>query len=170
MSFLPKDYTAPASNGGGGKYTKFEAEVTTRLRIMSEAITGYVYWSVDNKPMRSKEYPQATPAIREDSKVKHFWAMKVFNYTTKQVEVWEITQTSIRDLIMGFIQDEDFGDPQNFDMKITKTGKGLETKYSVLPGTVKAPDPAIVSEANGTVIDLAALYDDENPFVTDIAF
>jgi hypothetical protein len=46
----------------------------------------------------------------------------------------------------------------------------LETKYSVLPGTVKAPDPAIVSEANGTVIDLAALYDGENPFVTDIAF
>ena len=170
MSFLPKDYTAPSNNGGGGKYTKFEADVTTRLRIVSEAITGYGYWTADNKPIRSREYPQATPNIREDSKIKHFWAVKIYNYTTKQIEVWEITQASIRDLIMGFIQDEDFGDPQNFDMKVTKSGKGLETKYSVLPGTVKPPDSGIVAESETTLVNLEALYDGDNPFVADIPF
>lgn len=159
------NYTPPVSGTGeAGNYTKIGEGDTVRLRILSEALTGYVYWTNENKPVRASDRFAATPNIREGDKQKHFWAVKVFNYNTKQIEIWEITQVSIRDLLWSYLKDEDYGDLRNFDLKISRSGKALDTKYTVIAGAVKAADAAILTESEAHPVDLTALYRSKNPF------
>lgn len=162
---FPQAYTLPESTSeGSGKYTKIKENEPVKLRILSEAIVGYVYWTNDNKPIRSEFQFSSTPNIRDDSKPKHFWAFKVWNYNTNQVEVWEITQGTIRDALWGYWKDDEYGDLRNYPLKITRTGKGLETKYQVIAGQIKPLDEAIEIESANTPVNLYALYTGDNPF------
>ena len=160
---FPSNYEPPASSSEGGNYTKIKDD-PVKLRILSEAVTGYVYWTNDNKPVRSAEYPQNTPNIRADSRPKHFWAFKVWNYTTKQVEVWEISQASIRDILWGYWKDDEYGDLRQFPLKVSRTGKGLETKYSVIAGQKRPLETEIFEISSNTPVNLYALYTGDNPF------
>ena len=162
---FPSNYAPPVASESAGNYTKIKDEAV-KLRILSEAVTGYVYWTNDNKPVRSEVYPQSTPNIREDSKPKHFWAFKVWNYSTQQVEIWEISQASIRDRLWEYWEDkEDYGDLRNFPIKVSRTGKGLDTKYSVIAGKAKELEPEIEQISANTSVNLLALFDGSNPFV-----
>src|SRR3569623_2752318 len=100
MSFLPKGYEVPKSPSA---YLKLE-DGQNKLRFMSAPIMGYVYWNTDNKPvrMRMHQRPDGRPADqREDDKLKHFWALVVWNYREARLQVFEMTQASIQ----GPIQD-----------------------------------------------------------------
>ena len=160
---FPSNYTPPVASEGSGNYTKIKDD-PVKLRILSEAITGYVYWTNDNKPVRSELYPQNTPNIRDDSKPKHFWAFKVWNYTTNQIEVWEISQASIRDILWGYWKDDEYGDLRQFPLKISRTGKGLDTKYSVIAGQKRELEAEIAQASTDTPVNLLALFDGGNPF------
>jgi hypothetical protein len=166
---FPSNYTPPESSSeGGGKYTKIKENESVRLRILSEAITGYNYWTADNKCHRSELRFESTPNIREGEKQKHFWAFKVWNYNTKQIEIWEITQSSIRDTLWAYWKDEEeYGDLRKFPLKITRTGKALETKYQVIAGQIKPLDEEIAAISANTPVNLLALYDGANPFSSD---
>ena len=163
---FPSNYTPPDSSSEGGKYTKIKESEPVKLRILSEAITGYNYWTADNKCHRSELRFESTPNIRDGEKQKHFWAFKVWNYNTKQIEIWEITQSSIRDTLWSYWKDDEYGDLRNYPLKITRTGKALETKYSVIAGQIKALDEAIAVESANTPVNLLALFDGANPFST----
>jgi len=45
--------------------------------------------------------------------------------------VWEITQKTIRDQISTLAGDEDFGNPNHYDLKVSRTGDGYDTEYKV---------------------------------------
>lgn len=161
---FPSNYTPPASTSEGN-YTKIPEGEAVRLRILSEAIVGYEYWTNDNKPIRSEKPFTSTPNIREGDKPKHFWAFKVYNYTTEKIEVWEITQASIRSKLWALWEDsEDYGDLRKYGLKITRTGSKLETKYEVIAAPPKPLDPAIVQLSVDTPVELTALFRDESPF------
>ena len=50
------------------------------------------------------------------------------------VQIWQINQRTIQEAIMNLINDADWGDPREYDLKITRTGDAsLETKYTVSP-------------------------------------
>lgn len=161
---FPSNYTPPESNSEGGKYTKIKENEPAKLRILSEAIVGYSYWTPDNKCIRSELRFESTPNIREGDKQKHFWAFKVWNYSKSQVEIWEITQASIRDALWGYWKDDEYGDLRNYGLKVTRTGKALETKYQVIAMPPKPLDAAIEQLSADTPVDLTALFRDESPF------
>jgi hypothetical protein len=46
--------------------------------------------------------------------------MVVWNYDEKKIQVCSITQASIKNQIIGYAKDEDFGDPREYDIKINK--------------------------------------------------
>lgn len=161
---FPSNYEPPASSSEGGSYTKIKENEPTKLRILSEAVVGYSYWTNDNKCIRSELRFEYTPNIREGDKPKHFWAFKVWNYTTNQVEIWEITQASIRDALWGYWKDDEYGDLRNYPLKITRTGKALETKYQVIAGQIKALDDAVAIASANTPVNLHALFEGGNPF------
>jgi len=167
-NFLPDGYTKPVSNTN---YMKLE-EGDNTFRILSSAITGYEYWTVENKPVRSKAYPKETPNAKREKdgsvRVRHFWAFVVFEYRTKSIKIMEITQKTIMDAMYALILDEDWGDVKAYDIKINKTGEGLETKYAVMPKNKTELAHDVKEKYEMTPIHLEALYEGGDPFGTEI--
>ena len=175
MSFLPKNYTIPENNSNS-KYlnpSKLEEGKPTRFRILSKALLGWSYWTNENKPVRLKleDYPKTTPPdiqVREGkAKINHFWAIIVYNYNTEQLEIFEIPQKTIQLQLKNYFDDADYGDPFNYDFKITRTGQELETKYSIIATPPKPFDPVLknkVLKEGLNDIKLEKLLTGDNPF------
>lgn len=159
--FLPDGYEAPKLSGGG--HMKLE-EGRNLFRILSSAITGFEYWNAQNKPVRSKEYPETLKNAREDTKVKFFWAFVVWNYKKKEVQILELTQSTIQEQIKANIDDPAWGDPHGYDLNINRTGEGLDTSYTVQCYPHKEVPEEATAAFEAKPIDLHALYSGANPF------
>lgn len=158
-TFLPPDYTPPASNSG---YLKFQ-KGKNKFRFLSSPITGWVYFvkGDDGKTYVHRVKP-TEDAPEAHLKAKHFWSAVVFDYATKSVKILEITQKTIQGGIMSLIQDESWGSPLEYDICITKTGDGMETEYQVVPQPKTEVPKEILKEAKK--INLEALYEGKDPF------
>lgn len=172
MGFLPDDYSTSTivggGNGGGGKYFKIQ-QGDNKVRILGSAVVGYLYWTAENKPVRSRSHPGNPADIRmnDDGKpdrVKHFWAVPVWDYANDCVCVWEITQRSIQEAIEGLYTDEDWGNPVEYDIKIKREGEKLETKYNVIASPKKPLSKTIAEEWDNMHLNLYRLYDGGDPF------
>lgn len=173
MSFLPQDYDVPESSS---RYMKLKPG-DNRFRVLDSPVIGYEYWVYEkdtSTPIRVKTMDEAVNAenylpTRGDGKpnqIKHFWAMPVINYATGKVEILEITQKSIQKTIKELAQDEDWGDPRQYDIAITRQGEGLETEYSVVPKPNKPLSTEHASEwaKLKPTVNLEALFDGGDPF------
>lgn len=156
MSFLDESYEAPAT---GGNYLKFK-KGTTKIRILSDSITWRVDWN-DNKPVRTKEQQKA---FDPDRKPRHFRAFVVYDYDDKAIKVCEVTQKAIQNAVLALYKDEDWGDPKQYDLKITKEWDGMETKYTVNPAPAKELDKDIELQYKSLKIDLRELFEWWDPF------
>lgn len=167
MSFLDDEYDVPSS---GGQYFR-PAMGDNRIRIMSDALTGYEYWNTDNKPIRSHEEPaideMINPKRNKDGVIqpaKHFWAMVIWDYKDNQVKVWEATQATIQKKILTLFRTEEWGNPQQYDLTITRSGEGLDTEYEVVAMPKK---DILTSQADAFAqanVNLEALITGDNPF------
>jgi hypothetical protein len=171
--FLGDDYQIPSGGSGAGRYLKFEEGKTVHFRILSQkALKGYEYWNVENKPVRLLEKPETTPInIRCDEngkpeRMKHFWAMAVWDYGSSSVKLLQITQSTIQNNILGLVRDPDFGHPTKYDLKIARKGKALETEYTVMPLHKPMPEEAI-AEYLWNPVYLEALLHGADPFAAD---
>lgn len=175
--FLPKDYEV--SGGAGGNYMRFE-EGENKLRILASPIVGWEWWVDANgnpreknakpqkgdKPVRVPREDGEIPADAGDT-VREFWAMPVYNFQDKKVQVLEITQKGIMRTIQSLSRDKEWGTPLNYNLSVVRTGEGLDTSYEVIPSPPKElPKEATEAwekvEAKG--FDLKALYDNGDPF------
>lgn len=161
MTRLPNNYELPKSEGG--KYTKLQ-DGTTKIRILTSPIIGWEYFTNENKPVRSRIAYGAIPADSKDGrKAKEFWAFVVYNYDEKRVQVMSITQKTLKEQLLALSRDPDFGDPKEYDLKITRSGQKLETTYNIMAlGKAEFTDAKALEEANG--VRLEALYNGEDPF------
>jgi|SRR3990167_1682490 len=165
MSFLPDKYEVPKSSGN---YLRFE-EGENKFRIMDNAVIGYEYWVTDKegnkKPVR-KRMNEAIPVeeLEGDELPKHFWAFPVYNYAEEKIQILEITQKGIMRDIRALEKSKDWGDPQNYDLLVTRTGKKLDTKYSVNPVPPKPMDKGIIQYYKDLELNLEALFDNNDPF------
>lgn len=154
----------PDSSSNYLKFTKAE----TIFRILDEQIEGTRGW----KKIDGKNTPIRVPVgeainvddVDDESNVKYFWAMPVYDYDDKQIKILEITQKTILKAIKGFANDSDYGDPKGYDIKVSKAGEGLETEYQVTPKPPKKLDEAITKSYKDMKIDLKALFTNDDPF------
>lgn len=163
MSFISDEFAS--ANNNAGSYFKPAKDKTSKVRILSEkGLEGYVLWTEDNKPVRwhwKDSKPEAN--YREGDKPRKFLAVAVWNYDDQCVQVWEITQKSVFDALHEITKEPDFGHPNTFDIRITRKGEGLETKYTVIP--VPGPIVPDVEKAMATLsVNLDALLNGEDPF------
>jgi len=166
---LPTDYKLQES-AWSNNYLRI-TEDPQEFRILDHPIIGYEYFKVDGDrsvPVRQKEPFTETPDAREDSKPKEFRAFPIWNHTLGKVQIMEITQQSIKKEILKYVQDADNrGDPKKYDLRISRTGKWKETRYSVtaLPKSKfeSANDEKAAFEL-AKPINLEALYSGDDPF------
>ncbi len=162
MSFLPKDYKAPT---GTNEFMKL-AEGSNRFRILTPAVIGWEGWK-DGKPFRRSGIDQN---ITEDEvsidekygkpKINHFWAFTVFDYTDKKVKLYEITQKTIMKAIQAIVEDEDWGNPEEYDIAIEKAVKGEKTSYTVKPYPHKPISKEIKDAFEASSVDPESLFKD----------
>lgn len=168
-SFLPVGYKLPATNSN---YMKFQQGENV-FRILSNPITGWEWWEtviVDGKEARRpcrvvlQDGVPITAMDDEKNPPKHFWAMAVYNYQEKRIQILELTQKGIHRAILALSNSKGWGDPKGYDISVTKTGEKKETEYSVMPVPPKPVNEGILQKYKETYIDLEALYRGEDPF------
>ena len=162
------EYTVPKAKGN---YTEIAIDEEIKLRVLSQAITGYDYFNDQNKPVRQENQFKSIPKDigSRDGKqnpIKHFWAMVVWNYDLEMVQIWEIPQSTIQNQLFAYAMDKDFGDLRGYDIKITRTGKKLETKYMIKPLAPKDVPSEATESLKSHPVTLEALYTGQNPFST----
>jgi len=163
MSWLPKDYKVPQ---GSSQFMKLE-KGQNKLRILGQPIIGYEWWEESTegkKPFRVKTFEEAVRNGREP--IKHFWAFAVWNYSNESCQVLSITQKTIMKALEALSIDEDWGNPEKFDIVITRTGDGMETDYTVQPKPAKEIDHNILEAYKESKIDLEALFSGNYPMET----
>lgn len=164
MNFLPTGYQAPKSNSG---YMKLQ-DGENKFRILSQPILGWEDW-LDKKPVRYRFDEKPARPVDPKKAVKHFWAMLVWNYLEEEIQILHITQASIRKSLEALCSDDDWGAPYFYDLKIVKSGDGMETEYSVNPIPHKQLAPAIQQKFMEKRCNLEALFDNGDPFSKDNA-
>ncbi len=157
--FLPEGYNAPST---ANSFMKFEDGDST-FRVLSPAVVGWEFWTNDNKVVRSKEIPTETPNIKLDkkgnpTKPKHFWAFVVWNYDTSSVQVLHIAQKSVQTDILNLVNDADWGNPMDYDIKVNRSGKELLTKYQVSPKPKKPITEEMAEEFTSSAFDIEDMY------------
>jgi len=160
--FLPKDYKAPKSSNYYAKLMEGE----NKFRILSQPILGWEDW-VEKKPMRYRM--DAKPLKSHDPKkpMRHFWSMIVWNYNEELIQILHITQASIRNSIEALCNDNDWGAPYFYDLKIIKSGDGMDTEYMINPLPHKPLGEHIQAQFMDKPCNLEALYDGADPFSTE---
>ena len=181
--YLPPDEDK-APRGSGGRYMKLaKGDKPVKFRILHmPPINGLLKWgaepgSTKNMPVRVRlgdDFPAGVvwqqdtrPGKSGEAPARYFWAMPVWNYGSKQVEVWESTQSTIHEQVKVYIANEDFGDPTTYDFTLTRTDDGAGTSYQLVASPPK-PLAAAVQKAWETCqqggFDLTRLYDGGDPF------
>jgi len=166
MTFLPKDYNIPDASTG---YMKFKLG-ENRFRVLSSAIVGFESWIDEEgkrKPLRWRMGVDM-PVEKIGDDPKHFWAFVVFNYKDEKVQILEITQKGIMKSIKALTNDEDWGDPKDYDIVVTREGEGLETEYQVQPKPKKELDKGILQFYKDLSINLDNLFEGLDPFKAEI--
>lgn len=169
-AFLPDTYEVPVDN----KYMKLR-EGKNRFRIMSSPVLGYEWWvdgpdgsrKVNRIPMN-----QSIPVdkVKNPEDIRHFWAMMVWNYQDKKIQMLELLQRSLQKFLYSLAHDPDWGSPVNrYDIMINRVGTGKEdTKYDIVPIPPKPTDPDIMEEFSNTFFNLKNLFVNKDWWVQEI--
>lgn len=168
--FLPTGYKVPE---GVGNYMRFQ-DGENEMRILSTPIRGWEYWidTADGKrkPVRKTEEEGIVfSEVPNPDEVKPFWAMVIWNYSAKRVQIMEITQKTIMHKLVMLSNSKMWGNPMGYDISIVKMGDGMETKYDVMPGNKGEVSAEIKDAYSKMKIDLNALYTGADPFAGNVS-
>ena len=153
-----------------GRYlnpSKIQGEV--RVRLLGRGVTGFGGWTTDKKPVRWQARPEELPAnlapdMSGNLTVKRFLASLVYDYSSADFKIMEITQKSLMDQLFKFMKDEDYGDPNGYDVKISRTGEGKNTEYNLVAAPPKPLSKDISAAFDKLTCNLDALFDGDDPF------
>jgi hypothetical protein len=150
-----------------------------RYRFLGPAITGYSTWvetDGKSKPVRWRVKPegdeipgnlQINKKSGKPAEIKRFLAGFVWDYARERISVLMIDQKTILQELHAAIIDPDYGDPQEYDIKITRKVENDFTKYSLKAAPHRATT-AQIDEAYMALLekgaDLEVLFANGNPF------
>ena len=149
----------------GKAYLKLSqlADGENKLRFVQQPIAGWIDWN-DKKPVRSRPEAKPKKSFDPEKPFKAFWAAYVWDYRNRGLYVLEITQGGVLNDLRTFVKDEDWGDLTTYDIKITKKGSGIETKYTVTPLPHKPLALPIAQALKDYPVRLEALYEGGDPW------
>jgi len=161
MSFFPDNHE-PEQKNTNSDYLNFKQPGEYRIRIMSKPLLGHEGWSHESKPLRFRMGEDIDLKKLKDSP-KEFYSFVVWDYQDSQFKVLTLTQWTIKEPIFRLAKDKDYGDPTGYDIKINRTGQGMDTEYAVTPTPPKEVNPSIAELYKGLKFDLDVLFDGGHP-------
>jgi hypothetical protein len=195
MPFFSSDFSAtlaPKDSSTSGGYlnpSAIEDGGSTRFAILSEEpLEGVEVWfTKDGGGMTKRitpEWPDSellaqlekqvggTVTERDGRKaIKPCSAFFVYDYDAEAVRVFSANQKTLLADLARLFSDEDYSDLAQWDVKITRTGRGTDTKYHAAMVPTKRSNTKVAQavitawdEACTAGYDLEALYDGGSPF------
>lgn len=161
-AFLPEGYQSPKLSNS---YTKLQ-DGENKIRILTKPILGWEDWN-ENKPVRYRYENKPAKPFDSSKPIKHFWSFVVWNYNEEQIQILHITQATIRNSIEMLCNDNDWGAPFNYDIKIVKKGEGVKTEYAINPLPHKPINPYIIDCFKEKPCNLEAMYNNDDPFSSE---
>lgn len=172
-----KNYIEPAKETN---YLKFTEEKSYLFRILTpktEVITYFLEF-IEPEPKKFKKivYKDNGDGISPvgmntdpTKQPKLTWCMLIWNRDAQKVQIWEVTQKTIRSYLHSIVSGKIKNDWTKFDIQITKTGKEKETKYNFINGDnedlTEEEKNQINKELSG--IRLQAMEEGKDPFDLD---
>jgi hypothetical protein len=196
MPFFSSDFSAtlaPKESSGGGYLnpSSIEDGGNVRFAILSEQpLEGVEVWFTKTGGGMTKritpEWPDAellsqlekqvggTVTERDGRKaIKPCSAFAVYDYEAEAVRVFSANQKTLLADLARLFSDEDYSDLSQYDVKISRTGKGTDTKYHAVMSPTRRSNTKVAQAvinawdaACASGFDLEALYDGGNPFGT----
>ncbi len=156
-------------SSGLGRYinpSKIEGEI--RLRFFGRGISGFEGWTDENKPVRWETKPTELPAnikVRDgQAPLKRFLAGVVYDYSSQDFKILQMTQKTLMEQLFKYVKDDEYGDPSTYDIKISKTGEGMKTEYTLLAAPPRPAAKDIQAAYEKLHCNLQALFDGDDPF------
>ena len=177
MSFLPSGFEIPTTSN----YMKFE-EGDNTFRILGSfvdgtAIMGTEFWVTVDSKRKPRRLPmgqpvpvaeiEVNPETNEVDLPKHFWAMPVWNYKDKKVQILEITQKTIQQAIKSLSENPKWGQPQEYDLVVTRIKENGKTSYTVTPDPKEPISDEIAKAYTDITINIKALFKGDDPFTVN---
>jgi len=172
--FLPEGYKEPETSN----YMSFEEGENT-FRILGKftdgkAVMGQEYWkTVDGKRKPFRVSPEAKVCVEEleiDPRTgdldmpKFFWALPVWNYSAKRIQILKINQKSIRKDIQKLVDNPKWGDPTEYDIVVNQAKEGKKTSYSTFANPKEKIDGEVKKTYEAMTIDWQAYMESKDPF------
>lgn len=195
MPFFSKDFSAalaPKERSEGGGYlnpSSIPDGEAIRMAILSEEpLEGFEVWfnkaeggmtkritpEVPDDALLAELAKSANATVAErDGKpaIKRCASFFVYDYADSAVKIFSATQATILRDLDRLCSDEDYGDLSQWDLKISRTGKGTDTKYALTFHPTKRSNEAVAKEvftawdnACKAGWSLEALLEGGNPF------
>jgi len=132
----------------GGSFLRIDVDQPIKLRIIGKAFVCNSAWDDDNKPHR---WPLAeTKAGNWKDPAKVEVNVPVFIHGESEIKVWSITQKGVQKTLQDLDKDPDF-ELTDVDLKVSKTGHGLDTRWSVqtlpVPQNLTAEQTVMIKNA-----------------------
>lgn len=100
----------------------------------------------ENVRLRVLDIPVAFDSEYE-GKISRKWAWPVYNHDEEEVQIFQGGST-IFNQIEALVQDDDWGDPVEYDIKVSRSGTGTDTKYNVSPSPKSKDVPTDIEMPN----------------------
>jgi hypothetical protein len=128
--------------------------------------------------------PMSEVEQQNDNTSKLFYAVVIWNYDLDMIQVWEITQVTIRNHLASQSLNPDWGDPYDvpaetkggkkqgedhygYDIevnkKVTGSGKSKKTEYILTYSMPKPVDPRILEELEQADVDIRRIFEGGYP-------
>ena len=164
MSIIPKNTVIPR---GASQFVKLQ-DGKNRFRFLSDIVVGWELWK-NKAPIRHEgavcKFKPEDADLNQNGKpnINYFWAVVVYNYQDKKVQVYEITQKTIMSPLYDLEQNSDWGDLRNYDIEINKKKEGDKTTYNVLGIPPKPASADILEAYSKSELDLSKLFEGKYP-------
>jgi hypothetical protein len=80
------------------------------------------------------------------------FALTIYNQTDGAAQILMLSKTAFGD-IFDLKENEEWGDPEEYDITMKRTGEKTETKYSFVPSTKKPIEPDKKAEVEAIVLN-----------------
>lgn len=159
MSNFDMDWGSVKEAGTGASVDFIKLQTgQNQMRIVSKPSLVDVHWekSVDGSTKKLTCLGRECPICKAGKVPMQRYQVKVIDRTDGKVKVLE-GGTTIFNQVKNLAMDPEYGNPEMYDIKVTKSGSGRETKYSILPAPRKtelSPEESKAVEESKSLAEL----------------